>query len=126
MSPASISTRSWTSNIATTRPVSIGASLCGASTSAMSARCQECSAVFSRRSPPRMELRRSTDFERVDLQHEREPIVELAHPSSTSHSNGVPSSACCISEVTRLSWSNIRITPKTMSTTAAVPTSSGK
>ena len=39
--------------------------------------------MFSRRSPPRMELRRSTDFERVDLQHEREPIVELAHPSST-------------------------------------------
>ena len=65
-------------------------------------------------------------LERVDLQDEREPVVEIAHPSSTSHSNGVPSSACCISDVTRLSWSNIRITPKTMSTTAAVPTSSGK
>ena len=39
----------------------------------------------------------------VDFEDEVDAVVEIAQPSWTSHSKGVPSSACCISEVTRLS-----------------------
>ena len=64
MSPASISTRSWMSTIATTRARSTGSSACSASTSANSPRCHECSAVFSRRAPPMIAVCRSTCFSR--------------------------------------------------------------
>ena len=53
-------------------------------------------------------------------------IIDACHPSSTSHSNGVPSSACWNSTVTRLSWSNISMMPNPMRTNAENATSAVK
>ena len=77
-----------------------GSALCGASTSAISARCHECSPLFSRREPSVIELRRSDRLQRVGLEHEPQARGEIgierverrggvlgnAHPRFTSHS----------------------------------------
>ena len=55
-SPASISTRSWMSSMAVTRSRSVPGGAYSRSTSAISARCQECSAEFSFLVPSRMLL----------------------------------------------------------------------
>ncbi|MEZ5295535.1 MAG: hypothetical protein R2697_04480 [Ilumatobacteraceae bacterium] len=88
VSPASISTMSWINSMRTTRPMSTSPTAWSARVSANIARCQECSAVFSRRTRRRSDSSHHT-LQTVDLDQELQllpkPSVEPAEPVVRSH-----------------------------------------